>query len=496
MARRQSHEMNNEMNINPQKMTALNQVSAPPSSSPSSSASSKRLGHAATPEKRPNSKIRKEQNRLAAQKYRFRRKQRLSLLNQLLDYPETAGNQPSTPKSDFCSDYIPTVSSTAEPSISTLQNVAVPDSGIRYLDGGFGSFETCDNHAIQYFSSPSTERILLEAGADHIAPYSSWASLSNTLELSSIQQPPSLMIGVAAPSLYENVQGGQQNNPLTDPVPDENLTADPVSTVLGIIQRLPLSQKRQILSTLLIEADDEIGKNSESQQISQFIPFSSVDHVESRDSRRILIRIKREVRMFEAKLRNTLACHSSLPDPRVNLIRVINSNFYQAILSNSEAIGLFNCEVLKNDGLSPFSIDHEKGYPQDELEVARARFAAHVPPGLAPCDAQLKHAHHPYLDIIPFREFRERAVAALACDPPLFCEEMMCKDMDAEGLVCWGGSPADQESTANRGMEMEVPWDPRSWEPKEWFLQKYWFLVGGEDGEMRTSARLWAQRRQ
>ncbi|KAK7229248.1 hypothetical protein V2G26_001418 [Clonostachys chloroleuca] len=477
-------------------MTALDQASAPPSSSSASSRSPKRLGHAATLGKRPNSEVRKEQNRVAAQKYRLRRKQRLSLLNQLLDYPDIAENQSSTPRSDFYSNYTQTIAATTEPSISTLQHVAVPDFGIGHLDGGFGSFETCEKHLVQHFSFPSTENTLYEAGTDHIPPYSSRASLSNTLEPSSIQQQPPSRFRMPFPSLYENIQGGQQNSLSKDLVPDEHPTADPVSVVLGIIQGLPWSQKRQILSTLLIEADDEIGKSTESQHISQSTPFSSVDHIESLDSRRILIRIKREVRMFEAKLRNTLACHASLPDPRVNLIRVINSNFYQAILANSEAIGLFNCEVLKDEGLSPFSIDHGKGYPQDQLEVVRARFAARVPPGLAPCDAQLKHAHHPYLDIIPFREFRERAVAALTCDPPLFCEEIMCHDMDAEGLVCWGGSPADQEGTARRGMEMEVPWDPRSWEPKEWFLQKYWFLVGGEDGEMHTSARLWAQRRQ
>uniref|UniRef100_A0A0B7JTK0 BZIP domain-containing protein n=1 Tax=Bionectria ochroleuca TaxID=29856 RepID=A0A0B7JTK0_BIOOC len=444
-------------------MTALDQVSAPPSSSSSASSTTNPKRQPALG-KRPNSETRKEQNRLAAQKYH----------------------------------YTQTIAATAEPtcSVRTLQNVAVPDFGIGYLDEGFGSFETSDNHAIQHFSSPSTGGILSEAGSNHITPYSPWASLSNMLEPSSIQQPPSSIFRLPVPSLYEDIQGGQQNTPSKDSVPNENPTADQVSIVLGIIQRLPWSQKRQILSTLLIEADDEICKSTEPQQIFQSIPFSSVDHIESPDSRRLLIRIKREVRMFEAKLKNTLACHSSLPDPRVNLIRVIHSNFYQAIIANSEAIGLFNCEVLKDDGLSPFSIDHGKGHPQDQLEVARARFAARVPPGLAPCDAQLKHAHHPYLDVIPFREFRERAVAALACDPPLFCEEIMCHDMDAEGLVCWGGSPAEQEGTARRGMEMEVPWDPRSWEPKGWFLQKYWFLVGGEDGEMHTSARLWAHRRQ
>ncbi|VUC31167.1 unnamed protein product [Clonostachys rosea] len=481
--------MEHGMNKSPQKVATSKQASAPSSSS----ASPKRLGHATTPGKRPNSEIRKEQNRLAAQKYRLRRKQRLSLLNQLLDCSDAAESQSSTSKTDLHANHTQIAAATAEPGVSTLQNATVPDLG--YFDSSFGVFEKFDRHVIQDISSPPTGRNFFEAAVNQLGQYSSWASFSNTLLPTSIQQSPISMIGAPAPCLYDDMQGRKQDNPLRDVVPGETFTEDPVSTVLDAIQCMPFSQKRQILSVLLIEAEDEISKDAESQQISQFVPFSSVDHFDSRDSRRLLIRIKREARMFEARLRNTLARHSSLPDPRVNLIRVVQSNFYQAILANSEAIGLFNCEVLENDGLSPFNIDHENGYPQDQLEDARNRFAARVPPGLAPCDSQLKHAHHPYLDVIPFREFRERAVAALACDPPLFCEDMMCKDMDAEGLVCWGGSPADQEGRARRGMEMEVPWDPRSWEPKQWFLQKYWFLVGGEDGEMHTSARLWAQRR-
>lgn len=36
-----------------------------------------------------------------------------------------------------------------------------------------------------------------------------------------------------------------------------------------------------------------------------------------------------------------------------------------------------------------------------------------------------------------------------------------------------------------------MPWDARSWEPKVWFMQKYWFLVGGWDEELWVSVRRW-----
>jgi len=76
-------------------------------------------------------------------------------------------------------------------------------------------------------------------------------------------------------------------------------------------------------------------------------------------------------------------------------------------------------------------------------------------------------------------------MAAIACDPPLFDEEDLCHDMLVDGLVCWGA----QGNV--RGLGASVPWDMRSWEPKVWFLRKYWFLCGGPDDDMWSSARWW-----
>ncbi len=91
--------------------------------------------------------------------------------------------------------------------------------------------------------------------------------------------------------------------------------------------------------------------------------------------------------------------------------------------------------------------------------------------------------------MIPFATFRERAVAALECEPPLFDESEMCDDMCKDALVCWGSDGSGQRGSG--GMAAGVPWDVRSWEPKPWFLKKYWFLVGDWDDEMWSSARWW-----
>jgi len=58
-------------------------------------------------------------------------------------------------------------------------------------------------------------------------------------------------------------------------------------------------------------------------------------------------------------------------------------------------------------------------------------------------------------------------------------------DLLREAMVCWGSQGNPQ------GMDAALPWDVRSWEPRVWFLKKYWFLVGGWDDEMWSSARWW-----
>jgi hypothetical protein len=78
-------------------------------------------------------------------------------------------------------------------------------------------------------------------------------------------------------------------------------------------------------------------------------------------------------------------------------------------------------------------------------------------------------------------------LAAVTCSPPLLDEEKLCVDFTNDGLICWGS----QGEGMNGGMDTGVPWDSRSWEPQVWFLEKYWFLVGGYEDEMWRSAKWW-----
>lgn len=263
------------------------------------------------------------------------------------------------------------------------------------------------------------------------------------------------------------------------------------------IAGLSITEKRQLVGLLNLEINSEL-QNSHSQALNS---SPSTNHRESATppTESQSSDIHTEVSRYERWLRRRIFNHPHLPDPQINTIRVHQSSFYAAILANSQSIFLVNKEVLKEDGLSPYSIGPHTGHKAEDVPFARARFDALVPPDLRPTDQQLIHPHHPYVDVIPFASFRHRMMSALAADPPLVDEDEMCRDMDAEAFICWGGMGRAHGNASSSGqqdgyvdMAAEVPWDMRSWEPQVWFLRKYWFLVGGWDDEMWRSARWWA----
>ncbi len=57
------------------------------------------------------------------------------------------------------------------------------------------------------------------------------------------------------------------------------------------------------------------------------------------------------------------------------------------------------------------------------------------------------------------------------------------------GLICWGGVGVGRQD--RNGVGTGTPWDIRSWEAKEWFIQKWWFIVGGEEGELVQQSKWW-----
>ncbi|KAM0438688.1 hypothetical protein ACHAPT_001444 [Fusarium lateritium] len=164
--------------------------------------------------------------------------------------------------------------------------------------------------------------------------------------------------------------------------------------------------------------------------------------------------------------------------PYRNVLHIARFSYFAALFANFSSLGFDFSVFLDETSISPF-------VGRSNLDMA----LTDVPSSLRPLASQLSVHHHPYIDSLPFPEFRRRALAALSTDPPLLDEDDLCIDlMLNDGLVCWG-------STNKSGMDRGTPWDSRSWEAKGWFLRKWWWLVGGQDGELWQSSRWWASQR-
>lgn len=178
----------------------------------------------------------------------------------------------------------------------------------------------------------------------------------------------------------------------------------------------------------------------------------------------------------------------SLRVPDVKQVIFVQQNgLFAAVMDNTLAIGVMNGAqaIFADEAGSPFNKDWVESKGSMQLAEIRPKFSG-APRDLQPVDVQITVEHHVYLDVIPFPSFRERALKAIAHDPPLFDEDELCYDICyQEGLIVWGSQGND------RGMEAGRPWDMRSWEPKPWFLRKYHFLVGGWEDEMWRAARWW-----
>ncbi|KAJ3545055.1 hypothetical protein NM208_g2703 [Fusarium decemcellulare] len=429
---------------------------------------------------KPISEARKEQNRISSQNYRQRRRQRLALLDKLLDVSpsdaitESRASAPPGSSEDIPADtgcvpmsgpmpgssdvgFIPTL---APPAMVTWQSNFTPSLDTYQSESNVmtrPSPITISNLGV--YSTTGDASVL---SAFHPAP--SWST-----EWFSASPRPSNFTPPGGPISSANPVDVSPSEVSTN---EAHGTRENMSQALRDLSTLSLHEKRQLIGLLELEVNvqSEPGSQPDAQPLLRPLPRAAAirsgeslydwDLQKSRS-----LQVQMEVSRYERWLRQRVFAHPHLPDPLINTLRVVQSSFYGAILANSEAISLYNKEVLKYDGLSPYSINDETGYTRSELSQARARFDTTVPRDLRPTDAQLMVPHHPYIDVIPFALFRERAVAALTADPPLFDEEEMCSDMNGEGLVCWGGVAGGNNDRIG-GMAAEVPWDVRSWEPK------------------------------
>ncbi|KAL2210287.1 hypothetical protein CC79DRAFT_1355012 [Sarocladium strictum] len=163
--------------------------------------------------------------------------------------------------------------------------------------------------------------------------------------------------------------------------------------------------------------------------------------------------------------------------PYRNVLRISRFSYFAALFANSSSLGFDFSMFLNETSVSPF-------YGQSDVDIDKS-----TPLSLRPLDLQRTVRHHPYLDTLPFPTLRRRALAALSTNPPLLESDDLCLDlMLNDGLTCWG-------STNPHGSDHGTPWESQSWEASGWFLQKWWWLIGGEDGELWRSSQWWASQR-
>jgi hypothetical protein len=166
----------------------------------------------------------------------------------------------------------------------------------------------------------------------------------------------------------------------------------------------------------------------------------------------------------------------TLPSPYINHIRINRQCLYAACHRNVLQIGV-PIHLAETPGYpSPFYQPHPSSVNQTATSVFR--------PDLQPSIIQRTIPHEIYIDVIPFPTWRDRVINLLSLSPPGFDEMELKRDLDKDGLICWG-------SLNGRGSG--APWDRRSWEAQQWFLDKWWFII--KDTEVDNQSAWWRMMR-
>ncbi|KAM0341714.1 hypothetical protein ACHAPU_009847 [Fusarium lateritium] len=277
---------------------------------------------------------------------------------------------------------------------------------------------------------------------------------------------------VQFPETYEPSYGSQRSiEEVFDDSPEPGYSSSQASLsdedsavddVLSGVENLSIEQKRSLLRRLQKDTQEPIS----SHYPQHYLPQTPG---------------QRQAIEFAKALYKTAHARPSLLPTQCTM----EAGIFGAIFANCYALGMPGVdEIIREEGCSVFSVTQDKGYQPSQLPLVKQRFQA-LSSDLQPTDKQLTFGHHPYVDVIPFKSFRENLIGVLDRDPSLIDEGALCHDILAGGFTCWGAG------RNVHGMRAGVPWDSRSWEPSVWFLVKYRSIAGDWDGELWKSARSW-----
>ncbi|KAM0559733.1 hypothetical protein ACHAPJ_004257 [Fusarium lateritium] len=434
----------------------------------------------AKPSAKRNSEARREQNRLASRNYREKRKQKLALLNEILEPSEVPDIPIVTDNADI--NAIPGSSGSSDVYLQgqPLSNAPSTDPFMAVdVNQGFNNFDNTQSYLTPQTWGDTSQTAIPTAFTQ--------AALPNPLLFTHLNDPfslahpdpwghdtfgPSMEFPVDTstmehvnPRFVEEIFEDSPESGYSGSQASSNDDDGALNSVLSGVENLTLEQKRSLLNRL---QQDTQGSTSPNAPLpSQRVWPPTAGQLQAINFAKALYKT--------AHARPTLLPTQYTMEP----------GLFGAIFANCYALGMGGVDaILVDEGCSIFSITQDEGYHASQLPLVKSRFRA-LSSDLQPIDKQLTFGHHPYIDVIPFKSFRENLIAALDQDPPLIDEGILCHDILAGGFTCWGAGQNPH------GMGAGVPWDVRSWEPSVWFLIKYRQLAGDWNGELWKSARWW-----
>ncbi|GAM38518.1 hypothetical protein TCE0_033f09301 [Talaromyces pinophilus] len=195
-------------------------------------------------------------------------------------------------------------------------------------------------------------------------------------------------------------------------------------------------------------------------------------------------------------LNDTATALMMTADPYKNNLRLDTICTLSALVDLGMHVGLTEEIICADESLSPFyrfsitdySVNGDTLRNDLMINTVQQIFRT-LKPDLRPNREQITIKHHPQIDILPFPTLRKNFILQQdRIDEDEFFQDVLA------GLVCWGGagptSRKDREENTGH-ISSGTPWDGRSWEAKDWFLRKYWGLLGGEEGELVRQSEWW-----
>ncbi|KAL6924825.1 hypothetical protein ACHAPO_001778 [Fusarium lateritium] len=167
-----------------------------------------------------------------------------------------------------------------------------------------------------------------------------------------------------------------------------------------------------------------------------------------------------------------------IPNPYKNNLQIDIICIISAMLENCLCLGITRSMYCAEEATSPFyraDVDSDPSAQAIVVSVQRGSRGLHF--DLRPTQTQIVVKHHPFIDVIPFKEIRDNIIKYMnPTDEDEFFHDSL------NHLTCWGGV---------NGAHTGTPWDARSWEATEEFLQKWSDIVGGEEGELARNSQWW-----